>query len=216
LKAVLLLSGGIDSATLLYMMLRRKYEVIALTFDYESEESMEIKAARAIAERAGVKHEVHEIEFYKSLRNSPSSSQAKIIDSEHGISNAYVPARNIVFFGMAAAVAETNAAELIMSGHNKGDEERFPDTSSKFVRAINRVIELGLKNKERSPKVAMPLRRLNKIQVLKKAIRFKVPLELTWSCYNNGAEPCNLCYGCISRNHAFSSIGVIDPWKRSN
>lgn len=214
MKAILLLSGGIDSATLLYIMLRRKYEITALTFDYESEGSREINAAREIAKRAGVRHEVYEIEFYKRLRNSPSSSHTKIFDSDKGISNAYVPARNIVFFGLAAALAESDDASIIMSGHNKGDQERFPDADSKFVRAINRVIQLGLKNKDIRLKVAMPLRRFNKIQVLKRAIRLKVPLELTWSCYNNGEEPCNLCYGCISRKNAFNSLGVIDPWRR--
>ncbi|MEM3637198.1 MAG: 7-cyano-7-deazaguanine synthase QueC [Conexivisphaerales archaeon] len=214
LKAIVLLSGGIDSATVLHMFLKRGYDLTALTFDYEEERSMELEAAKAIAQNAKVEHLVYQIEFYKKLSGSPSSSHAKIVDDTHGMSNAYVPARNVVFLGMATALAETIDAKLILTGHNRGDAKRFPDADAKFLRAFNRVIEVGLKNKESRPKVKMPLRRYDKFQVLKKAIRFGVPLELTWSCYNNGPEPCGMCYGCISRNQAFYSLGVSDPWRK--
>lgn len=216
MKCILLLSGGIDSATALYHALSKGYDVEAITFDYEVGQEAELRAAKQVAGRAGVKHSIIHLDFYKKLQGSPSSMQEKMIDdTKVGVSNAYVPARNIVFFGMAAAVCEVTGAELIITGHNRQDSTRFPDVNERFVKLFNEVIALGLKNEPLRPRVQMPLKKMDKFQVLRRAIELRVPLELTWSCYNSGETPCGICYGCISRKEAFDRLGMADPWTSS-
>jgi len=214
MKAIVLLSGGIDSATALYWCKKRGWTIYALTFDYEREQSVDLKAAASLARTAGVKkHIVVDVDFYKKLRGSPSASKDKIIDANSGISGAYVPARNIVFLGIAAAYAETTGSKVIVTGHNREDRDRFPDASKKFFETFNKIFKLGLKSSRSQVvlKVLTPLGNLTKLQVLSKAIELDVPLKATWSCYNNGAEPCGVCYGCKSREHAFLALGIKDP-----
>jgi 7-cyano-7-deazaguanine synthase len=214
LKAVVLLSGGIDSATALYSCKEKRWEIRPLTFDYELEQSPELKAAKKVAELAHVGRPlVIEVPFYKELKGSPSSHRGKIVDSATGLSQAYVPARNIVFFGMAAAYAETIGATKVVSGHNRGDAKRFPDASGRFIEGFNELLKLGLRERRanRSIEVVAPFAKSSKADVLREAVRLSVPLKATWSCYNNGTEPCGVCYGCRSRREAFAEIGVEDP-----
>jgi len=214
LKAVVLLSGGIDSAAALYWSIHRKWRTYALTFDYELEQSPEIEAAKVVARRAGVEgHKIVDSSFYKELKGSPSSHRGKIVDSERGISRAYVPARNIVFFGMAAAYAETLGAVKVVTGHNMGDADRFPDASGAFFGAFNGLLRLGLKTGRGAGRIEVvaPFANSSKAQVLRQAMKLGVPLEATWSCYNNGARPCGVCYGCQARSEAFEEIGAQDP-----
>jgi 7-cyano-7-deazaguanine synthase len=214
LKAVVLLSGGIDSAAALYWCLEKGWDTYALTFDYELEQSAELMAARKVAREAGVRHHlVVESYFYKGLKGSPSSHRGKIVDSDRGVSQAYVPARNIVFFGMAAAYAEMLGARKVVSGHNRGDAERFPDASEGFIDEFNELLRLGLRASLRhnSIEVVAPFAKSSKTQVLREAVRLGVPLKDTWSCYNNGTKPCGACYGCRARKEAFGEIGVEDP-----
>ena len=213
MKAIVLLSGGIDSAAALYWAKGQGWKTYALTFDYEREQSPELRGAKAIARSAGVRHFVEKVEFYKRLRGSPSSSRSKIVDEERGISRAYVPARNIVFLGMAAAYAETLGADTIVTGHNLGDAERFPDATGPFFDVFDELLRLGLKSSQsgRQVKVLAPFNGMTKEEVLREALKLGVPLKATWSCYNNGRRPCGVCYGCRARSRAFRAVGVEDP-----
>lgn len=210
MKAVLLLSGGIDSATALYKCLNEGMDVYALTFSYELVQSRDLEAAVETARLAQVKHFVVDVNFYKSLKGSPSSSEERIVDVESGVSKAYVPGRNIVFFGIAAAYAETLGAEVIVTGHNKEDSERFPDASSDFFEIFDEVLRKGLKTGS-NVKILAPFINLSKHEVLSKALDLHVPLGSTWSCYNDGEEPCEVCYGCRARNKSFKTLRVKDP-----
>lgn len=212
MKAVLLLSGGIDSATALYRCLNESMDVYALTFSYELEQSRDLEAAVETARLAHVKHFVVDVNFYKSLRGSPSSSEERIVDVESGVSKTYVPGRNIVFFGIAAAYAETLGAEVIVTGHNKEDSERFPDASSDFFGIFDEVLRKGLKTGS-NVKILAPFIDLSKHEVLSKALDLHVPLGSTWSCYNDGEEPCGVCYGCRARNRSFKTLRVKDPYE---
>ncbi|MDG6934911.1 MAG: 7-cyano-7-deazaguanine synthase QueC [Nitrososphaerota archaeon] len=212
MRSIILLSGGIDSATALYSSLKESDEVLALTFDYEIGRSKEIEAAKRIAESAGILHRLVELPFYKSLKGSPSSTSKKLGKEEGGLSPAYVPARNLVFFGVAAAHAETYGAGEIITGHIKGDSSRFPDVGNGFVSAMNTLLGSTSGVGRVVPVIRMPLLGKTKEKVLEEAIRLNVPLERTWSCYNNADEPCGVCYGCESRRDAFRRIGVEDPW----
>ncbi|MGA1974486.1 MAG: 7-cyano-7-deazaguanine synthase QueC [Conexivisphaerales archaeon] len=214
MKAVVLLSGGIDSAAALYWCREQGWDVYALTFDYELEQSPDLRAAKRVAQAASVRHHlVVDSSFYKELKGSPSSYRGTIVDTDTGVSQAYVPGRNIVFFGMAAAYAETLGARKVVSGHNLGDAERFPDASGRFVEAFNKLLRLGLKTGRgtNSIEVVAPFAKLSKTEVLRQAARLGVPLKDTWSCYSNGKKPCGVCYGCRARRQAFVELGAEDP-----
>jgi 7-cyano-7-deazaguanine synthase len=213
LKAVVLLSGGIDSATALHWCLEKKWDVRAMTFDYEVGQVPDLLASREIARKAKVKHIVIDFPFYKHLKGSPSSRRGTMVDEREGISQAYVPGRNFVFFGMAAAYSETVRATKVVSGHNAGDAERFPDASKEFFEKFNQLLRLGLRaGRELSHvEVLAPFVGVTKAEVLREALRLRVPLEDTWSCYNNGTKPCGSCYGCQARRRAFEEIGARDP-----
>ena len=214
MKAIVLLSGGIDSAAALYRCREKGWGLTAITFDYEREQSPELRAAKRVAKAAGVeRHLMVGVPFYKQLKGSPSSAGGKIVDADRGISAAYVPARNIVFFGLAAAYAESMGAQVVVSGHNLGDSERFPDAKGEFFETFNELLRLGLKGSRGRAKIEVlaPFAEMPKAEVLREAVRLGVPLKDTWSCYNNGAEPCGVCYGCQSRGQAFGELGVEDP-----
>ncbi|MEM0074753.1 MAG: 7-cyano-7-deazaguanine synthase QueC [Conexivisphaerales archaeon] len=210
MKSIVLLSGGIDSATALYKAKELYDGVIALTFDYEKWQKNELRAARLIARDASVKHIIVELPFYKTLPSSPSSSDADIIGEEKGISLAYVPARNLVFFGVAAAYAEVLGADIVVTGHNNNDMDRFPDVQRRFVETMNQAFALGLKD-GKNLKISLPFAKMTKYDVLNEAVRLNVPLEHTWSCYNDSSSACGKCYGCLSRKDAFEKLGIKDP-----
>jgi 7-cyano-7-deazaguanine synthase len=214
LKSIALLSGGIDSAAALFWSKSMGRQVYALTFDYEREQSPELRAAKKVARAAGVeRHFIVKMGFYKRLNGSPSARRTVIVDPDDGISQAYVPGRNIVFLGVSAAYAETLGAEEVVTGHNLGDADRFPDANPTFFEAFNKLLMLGLKGGSagRPVKVVVPFEDMSKVRVLAKALELGVPLKDTWSCYNNGSRPCGLCYGCKSRRQAFRELGVSDP-----
>jgi len=168
----------------------------------------EAEAAKKIAATAQVKeHLTILLPFFKDIeyRYHPSSSSE--------ITSAYVPARNLVFYGVAAAYAETLRATQIVFGSNADDAKELPDARDDFIQLMNKLILRGTRvgNEGFGIEVLNPLIRRTKSEVLKLALELKVPLELTWSCYEDGKVPCGKCRGCIGRRRAFLEVGVRDP-----
>ena len=129
------------------------------------------------------------------------------------VTTAYVPARNLIFYGVAVAYAETLNADAIVFGSNADDAHELPDATPDFIQKMNELIELGTRMgvNETPAKIIDPLIRFNKADVLRLAITLKVPLELTWSCYEDVELPCGKCRGCRTRLDAFRKVGVPDP-----
>jgi len=206
--AIVLLSGGIDSATALYMTQRNVNEIYTMTLVYAETFDREAEAAKKLATTARVKEHITVLlPFYKDLEKRyhlPPSIQ---------ISSAYIPARNIVFYGIAAAYAETLGADKIIFGSNADDSLELPDATSDFIQLMNRLIRIGTREgKERgSIEILNPLLTYTKTEVLKLALKLNVPLELTWSCHQDGEMPCGKCRGCRMRLKAFEEIGTRDP-----
>ena len=209
-RAMVLLSGGIDSATALYLTPREADEVYSINVQYAQASVRETEAAAKLAKAAMVKeHITVSLPFYKDIqtRYHPPASPT--------ISAAYVPARNLLFYGIAAAYAETLTADKIVFGSNADDAKELPDATPEFIQLMNELIKIGTRMglEDKAAPIVNPLITHNKVDVLRRAIELNVPLELTWSCYEDLVLPCGKCRGCRTRLHAFERIGIPDPLK---
>lgn len=204
----MLLSGGLDSAVALYWALNRGYSVQTLTFNYFLRSTKEIENCKKIARHAGVKNTLVNLDFLKEIEDMKEMNRNPLLLKAP---SAYIPARNVIFYGIANSIAEVLDAKYVIGGHNKNDASSFPDSSQRFFDLFNKTSSLGKISKSRTGKVILPLAKLDKSEVVKLGKRLRVPFELTWSCYKSGSRPCGKCPACLLRAVAFSSAGILDP-----
>jgi 7-cyano-7-deazaguanine synthase len=175
---------------------------------YTQSYDSEAEASRKIAAAAGVKeHLTIYLPFFKDVqeRYHPKTSSE--------ISTAYVPARNLVFYGIAASYAEALSATSIVFGSNADDAKELPDAGPGFIRLMNELVKVGTRSGRENSQLQFvnPLINYSKSEVLRLAFKLKVPLELTWSCYEDRQVPCGKCRGCLTRRKAFEEVGTRDP-----
>ena len=215
--SLVLLSGGMDSATALYWARRRRGPVHALTVEYGQRHEREISSARRIARSAGVaSHGVVRLPIRSLLRSALTDRRAPLRGSgvAAGIPTTYVPARNTIFLALALASAESRRCARIVLGINALDYSGYPDCRPEFLRAFRRVARLGTKagvEGHREPRIDAPLLRLSKSEIVVLGDRLGVPWELTWSCYRGGRRPCGSCDSCRLRARGFREAGRSDP-----
>ena len=210
-RAIVLLSGGIDSAVALTWAVEHGWDVRPLTFDYFARPTKERVAIEALVSRAGVGPIRHvDLPFLKEvddLRKEPIENRVLLEAPE-----SYVPARNLIFYGLAAHYAERDGARFIVGGHNGSDPNVFPDSSPRFFTLINSAYRLGLWTYDRTPvQVVVPLSGKSKADVVRMGLDRKVPFEVTWSCYWDRDLHCGTCPSCRERRDAFLEVGVADP-----
>lgn len=206
-KAVVLLSGGLDSTTTLYYALDKGYACQALIFDYGQRHKRELRSAVAVAKRVKVPYHIIKIKLPwkgSSLLDSrvplPVSRSTKNIGKI--IPSTYVPARNTIFLSFALSFAEAVGAQAIFIGANALDYSGYPDCRPDYYAAYQKVIEKGTKAKK--IKIVTPLIDLTKAEIIKLGRKLGAPLEMTWSCYQGGKEPCGVCDSCRLRAKGFS------------
>jgi len=215
-KAVILLSGGLDSSTTLYHAIAQGYECHCLVFDYGQKHKKEIIQAKALARKAGCQIFCVKIGLpWKGsalLDNRISVPRGRALDAKD-IPVTYVPGRNIIFLSFAASFAEAIGAKTIFIGANAVDYSGYPDCRPEFIRSYQAMLARGLKASVEGKciKVVTPLIHLSKAMIVKLAVKLKVPLQLTWSCYNGGRAPCGVCDSCRLRAQGFAQAGVYDP-----
>jgi 7-cyano-7-deazaguanine synthase len=212
-RAIVLLSGGIDSATALYMTKQEGADIYTLNMVYTQTYDSEAEASKRLAAAAEVKEHISiYLPFFKDIerRYHPPTSEV--------ISQAYIPARNIVFYGIAAAYAEALDGDKIVFGSNADDAKELPDAKPGFVQLVNELVRTGTRMgiEGRVVQFVNPLAKYGKTDVLKLAVKLEVPLEFTWSCYEDTETPCGKCRGCRTRMKAFQEIGMIDPLTSGN
>ncbi len=210
-RAIVLLSGGIDSAVTLWWAKDQGWDVQPLSFDYFGRPKREHAAIEALARRAAVRPvRVVDLPFLKEvddLRQAGLDNPA-LEESPEG----YIPARNMIFYSLAAYFAELEGTRYLVGGHNGTDPESFPDASPKFFDHLNRLLGMSLWSHERSPvEVVVPLAGLSKEDVLRMGQKLGVPFEATWSCYWDQDVHCGSCVSCTERREAFAAIGARDP-----
>jgi 7-cyano-7-deazaguanine synthase len=223
-KAVVLLSGGVDSATALAIARAEGFECYALTFRYGQRHEIEVEAARRVARALGAKdHAVVGIDlalFGGSALTAdipvPKDRQAEEISS--GIPVTYVPARNTIFLSFALAWAEVLGASDIFIGVNALDYSGYPDCRPEYIEAYQRMADLatkaGVEGRHRL-KIHTPLIGLRKHEIIRRGVELGVDYALTHSCYDPlpGGEACGRCDSCVLRIKGFAEAGVEDPIK---
>ncbi len=195
-----------DSATLLYWTLQQQYVVQAITYVYPSRPARELTATRAIARAASVDCREVALPFLQTavdLREAASTALPGVQAPE-----GYVPARNFVFYAVAAYFAEVYGADLILGGHVQTDREGFPDATPAFFHAIECLVNSVTSRDDRALRVCLPFLEKTKGEVVTLAQALRVPLDLTWSCYYDRATPCGRCESCVERADAFTHAGI--------
>jgi 7-cyano-7-deazaguanine synthase len=219
-SAVVLLSGGLDSSTALAITAERGFDTVALTFSYGQRHLREVESARGIARHFGVsRHIVIDLDIGEHLRSSLTQHSMRIPqgdvtgDRTGPIPSTYVPARNIIFMSVAAAIAESIEADRIVIAANSVDFSGYPDCTLEFVDAYQRMLEVGTRRgvEGRPIVVDAPLLRMSKAEIVREALRLAVPLGLTWSCYSGGERACGTCDSCRLRLKGFREAGADDP-----
>ena len=218
-RAVVLLSGGLDSATALAVAVSKGLEVHALSFDYGQRHRRELRAARRLARFFGVKeHRIMRLALGKLGGSALTDRRVPVPEGRawrpgQRIPSTYVPARNLVFLSIAAAYAETVGAGSVVIGANALDYSGYPDCRPAFLRSFSRSARLGTRTGAfgRPLRVMAPLLRLTKGQIIRLGLRLGVPYGLTWSCYRGRKRPCGRCDSCLLRQKGFQEAGASDP-----
>lgn len=217
-KAVVLLSGGLDSSVALYLAKSQGFELHALSFDYGQRHSRELEAAKAQAVKAGVVK--HQVVSLKLSDWGGSSLTDTTIAVEHGnvdrsdIPATYVPARNMVFLSVAASLAEAIGAQDIFIGVSQVDYSGYVDCRQEFIDSMQQTINKGTVMGAVSGKpitIHAPFVHKTKSDEITLGMSLGVDFGLTWSCYNGGAKPCGVCDSCLLRAKAFAEAGFVDP-----
>ena len=223
-KAVLLLSGGLDSYTAGAVARADGYELYALTIRYGQVHEREVDAARRVARALGVTRQLELDVPLSKIGGSALVGDGEIpkdgamgvnADDPGGIPSTYVPARNTVFLSLAMAWAEVVGADAIVIGVNALDYSGYPDCRPEYLRAFERVAALATKAgvEGRALRVLAPLLELSKADIIRRGLALGVDYGLTWSCYDPSASgaPCGRCDSCILRARGFAEAGVMDP-----
>jgi len=218
-RAVILLSGGLDSATTLALVRERGYEPYALTVRYGQRHAAELAAARRIAEALGAaEHAEVAVDLGRFGGSALTADLPVPKDRTPGpgeIPVTYVPARNTVLLSLALAWAETLGANDIFLGVNAVDYSGYPDCRPEFIEAFARVARLGTKaGAEGAPfRIHAPLIELSKADIIRRGVELGVDYALTTSCYDPDREgrACGRCDACVLRRRGFSEAGVPDP-----
>lgn len=225
MKVVILLSGGLDSSTVLYQALADGCECYTIAFDYHQRHKRELQSASAIASHAGVvKHQVVEFDLRlwggSALTNEAINlpQERSLEEMSQNIPVTYVPARNTIFLSFALAYAETIAAERVYIGVNALDYSGYPDCRPDYIQAMEEVFRLGTKlGREGQPiTIVTPLINLRKTEIIQLGNKLGVPWDLTWSCYAGGDVACGVCDSCRLRLAAFAELGLVDPVPYAN
>jgi 7-cyano-7-deazaguanine synthase len=221
-RAVILLSGGLDSATTAAIARGQGFELYALSFDYGQRHRHELDAARRVAVAMNVlEQRVIKIDLAQFGASALTTDAAVPKDRsdeqmQSGIPITYVPARNTVFLSLALAYAEVIGAAEIFIGVNAIDYSGYPDCRPQFIEAFERVANLATKaavEKQLAFKIHTPLANLTKAQIIRRGVELGVDYSLTHSCYDPdaGGRACGRCDSCLLRKRGFAEAGVIDP-----
>lgn len=220
LRAVVLLSGGLDSSTALALTKSEGREVYALTVDYRQRHHREVEAAKRVAEHFVVRqHKVLHIDLTQiggsALTEMSLAVPEKRTPEEigRGIPVTYVPARNTILLGLALAYAETVDADEIVIAANFLDASGYPDCRPEYYEAFQHVARLGTKRgvEGRPIRIRAPLIHMTKADIVRKGEELGVPWALTWSCYHGREKACGVCDACQLRLKGFREARVEDP-----
>jgi 7-cyano-7-deazaguanine synthase len=219
-KAIVILSGGLDSTTCMAVAREEGYALYPVTFAYGQKHSIELESARKVAEFYHVSHRHRIADLHGILGGSALTDDGKAIPLDRtgeqiaaDIPSTYVPARNTVFLSIALAHAERLGAEAIYLGVNALDYSGYPDCRPAFIEAFQRVIDTGTVQGAhgRGIRIQTPLLGLSKADIVRLGTTLGAPLALTHSCYLGTRPACGRCDSCVLRIKGFAEAGIPDP-----
>ena len=200
MKAVALLSGGLDSVVSMLLASKEVEIVLAITVDYgQRAAKQEIAASQRIAHDMGIPHKVICLPFMMELNSDllkPGNSC---------IVNPWVPNRNGLLINLAACLAENLGAQMVICGFNREEAAIFPDNSSSFIEAVNSALSYSTRNHVFAKSF---VQNMTKEDIVRQALLLDVNLDSLWSCYQDGDEPCGGCSSCITNQDAFRKVGI--------
>ena len=206
MKSIILLSGGLDSLVSLGLA-KDKYNItLALTFDYGQKSAIqEIQAARLICDYYKIEHQVIKLDWLKAITHTALVSDEEVPtgnalnNPQQSAKSVWVPNRNGLFMNIAAAFADADNYDYILIGANKEEGQTFPDNTQAFIDSLNEEFKFST---QKQSTVIAPLIDLDKNEIVKLALKNKIPLELTRSCYRNSEKNCGLCESCTRLKNA--------------
>ncbi len=213
-KAVILLSGGLDSTTCMSIAYKAAYEIFPISFDYGQKHNKELDCAKKVADFYNAQnHKIIKIDNFGGSALTDSKIDVPDYNENGHIPTTYVPARNILFMSYALGYAEVVGAKSIFIGISSVDYSGYPDCRPEFVRAFKEVVKTGTKaGVEGAPiNIEAPIINLSKAQTIKLAFKNNAPLHLTTSCYKGRSKACGVCDSCILRLKGFKEAGLKDP-----
>lgn len=216
MKAVCLLSGGMDSSTLAYLAKSEGYDILALHFSYRQKtERKERECAMRIARHLNAIDFIDvDLSYLQKVGMSsltdPTMAVKAHADAGDGVPDTYVPFRNATLLSVATSLAEAQRAEAIYIGVQASDYSGYPDCRPEFITAFQKVVDLGTRP-ETGIILKTPFVSLNKTEILKIGMDLRVPYEDTWSCYQDDDTACGICGSCHFRREAFDALGIRDP-----
>lgn len=219
-KAVVLLSGGLDSTTALALAHQQGFELHTLSFDYGQRHQREVDAANAVARHYHVaqqktaKIDLRIFGGSALTADIPVPHDRDMQAMSHDIPITYVPARNTVFLSFALAYAEVSAADDIFLGINAIDYSGYPDCRPEYLEAFERMANLATKATTQDGRkfhIHAPLMYMDKAEIIRIGTQLGVPYELTWSCYEGDELACGTCDSCLLRLNGFAEAGLKDP-----
>lgn len=224
MKAITLLSSGLDSVAALAIAAESLDIEMAITFDYgQRARQREIEYSRKVCEYFGIEHRIIRLDWLAEITHTslvnrnedvPSLSFEDIDEAapaaitETSAKAVWVPNRNGVMLNIAGSFAESRGCDYLVVGFNGEEAATFPDNSLDYVQAMDHAFSYSTQNGVR---VLAPLIKLGKTEIVRKALEAKAPLEYSWSCYHGGETPCGECESCVRRARAFKNAGIKDP-----
>ena len=216
-SAVIILSGGVDSTTLLYDSLRKGYEVECLTFIYGQKHGREVDSARRVAGRVNAPHKVIDLSPLGEILSGSALTDADIDipevpeTAEHydTLKTTIVPNRNAIFLSIAVGYAVSRGADNVFFGAHHSDRGVYPDCREEFVESFQTSERLATANPDLN--ILAPFVNMDKADIVKLGTELGVPFGETWSCYKGGHVHCGVCSSCRERKRAFLDAGVTDP-----
>lgn len=207
---LIVLSGGLDSTTMLYEY--RERIAMAVSFHYGSNHNdKELEFAKMHCQRLGIEHQIIRLPFFKEIFNSSLLEGAEAIPEgnydEENMKSTVVPFRNGIMLSIAAGIAENNKIQHVMLANHAGDHTIYPDCRPEFVKAMNKAIEAGTWN---NVKLLTPYTRLTKATIASHGKMLGLDYSETWSCYKGGEHHCGVCGTCRERKEALQLAGIKD------
>lgn len=210
MKALVLLSGGLDSTVALYWAKQQGYALYILSINYCDRPPQENAAVQYFTEQTGatlIEIESAFIQEASEFQNVPVS-----VEYFEKAPDGYIPSKNLMFYSIALYYAEIYQVDVIIGGHSKSDAQLFPDASMEFFNSLTQLANsIRLPHNPSSFDIVMPLIDYSKEEIINLAIKLDTPIDWTWSCYDTKELPCGTCKGCRERSRAFEKLGLEDP-----